>query len=216
MRRLLRILVLFLVSVAILLIAPLSLMAFSETTDRDRWWSGNRGSAGLAPDPVDEPRAVVQVYGARTIGRRGAFAVHTWVATKRPGAAQYTVHHVLGWRYYRGSSAVVSQQGTPDFHWFGAVPERYVDLRGDDVEPIIDAVEKAVADYPWARRYRAWPGPNSNSFTAFIGREVPALELDLPPTAIGKDYLGDWTFVRPAPSATGWQFSVLGLLGLTL
>ena len=44
--------------------------------------------------------------------------------------------------------------------------------------------------YPYADSYRVWPGPNSNTFTAFVLREVPELRVDLPPTAIGKDYLG--------------------------
>jgi hypothetical protein len=36
-----------------------------------------------------------------------------------------------------------------------------------------------------------WPGPNSNSFTAWIGLEVPGLDLDLPAKAIGKSWMAD-------------------------
>jgi hypothetical protein len=60
-----------------------------------------------------------------------------------------------------------------------------------------------------------WPGPNSNTFVAFVARQVPELALDLPPTAIGKDYLGP-SLVARAASGTGYQFSLFGLLGLTL
>ena len=42
------------------------------------------------------------------------------------------------------------------------------------------------------------------------------LRLDLPPHALGKDYLGPTTFFGRAPSGTGWQVSLWGLLGLTL
>ena len=42
---------------------------------------------------------------------------------------------------------------------------------------------------------------------------MPELRLDLPPTAIGKDYLGD-SLVDRAPSGTGYQFSIKGLLGI--
>ena len=38
--------------------------------------------------------------------------------------------------------------------------------------------------------------------------------MDLPPTAIGKDYLGD-RLVAPAPSGSGVQFSLFGMLGVT-
>jgi hypothetical protein len=60
-----------------------------------------------------------------------------------------------------------------------------------------------------------WPGPNSNTFTAWVGRAVPELAMDLPPTAIGKDYLGG-RVVALAPSGSGIQFSLLGLLGVTV
>ena len=51
---------------------------------------------------------------------------------------------------------------------------------------------------------------------AWVARQVPELGLDLPATAIGKDYLGPTTLVASAPSGTGWQVSVLGLVGATL
>ena len=43
-----------------------------------------------------------------------------------------------------------------------------------------------------------------------------ALGLELPPTAVGKDYLGPSSFAARAPSGTGFQVSLLGVLGLTL
>ncbi|MDP6646672.1 MAG: DUF3750 domain-containing protein, partial [Rhodospirillales bacterium] len=66
----------------------------------------------------------------------------------------------------------------------------------------------------YAGEYTLWPGPNSNTFTAFIARQVQELNLDLPPTAIGKDYLGGRLFAK-APSGSGFQFSLFGLFGLT-
>ena len=45
---------------------------------------------------------------------------------------------------------------------------------------------------------------------------MPELGLDLPPTAIGKDYLGLGTFVARSPSGTGFQVSLFGLLGVTI
>ena len=47
-------------------------------------------------------------------------------------------------------------------------------------------------------------------------REVGGLEVALPVTAIGKDYLGPVRFLARAPSGTGWQFSLGGYFGLTL
>ena len=60
-----------------------------------------------------------------------------------------------------------------------------------------------------------WPGPNSNTFTAWVGRKIPELRLDLPSTAIGKDFLGTDLF-SSAPSGTGYQLSVFGIFGVLL
>jgi len=54
--------------------------------------------AGAAPDARDTAEAVVQVYGARAMGVKGWFAVHTWVAVKPTDATAYTVYEVIGWR----------------------------------------------------------------------------------------------------------------------
>jgi len=70
-----------------------------------------------------------------------------------------------------------------------------------------------VAAYPYNNTYRIWPGPNSNTFTAFVLRHVPELRVDLPAHAIGKDYLGTRVFAR-SPSGTGGQVSLFGVLGL--
>jgi hypothetical protein len=70
-----------------------------------------------------------------------------------------------------------------------------------------------VREYPYAHEYVVWPGPNSNTFTAYVARAVPELGLDLPPTAIGKDYLGD-TLLATAPSGGGFQLLLFGLLGV--
>jgi hypothetical protein len=44
---------------------------------------------------------------------------------------------------------------------------------------------------------------------------VPELEVDLPSTAIGKDYLGS-SIVGAAPSGSGFQLSLGGVLGLAV
>ncbi len=206
-----------LAAVVLLLLGPLGVLA-SGALDLDTHWSAaNRASSGQAPAPRDESAALVQVYGARTYSWRGAFGIHTWIATKRSGADRYRVYHVIGWNLRRGRSVVtVSEGGPPDFYWFNAHPQVLVDRRGAGVDALIDRVEAAVAAYPYPNEYRAWPGPNSNTFTAFVARRVPELALDLPSNAIGKDYLPNGDIVGRTPSGTGWQVSILGLLGVAL
>ncbi len=162
------------------------------------WRSASHAPVGLAPDPATTPEAVVQVYGARTWGWKGAFGVHTWVAGKPTNAK--------AWR-------VVSDRD-PDARWYGSEPQLYADKRGEGVDEVIARIEKAASDYPYAAEYGLWPGPNSNTFTAWLTRAAPELEVDLPATAIGKDYLRDKLIDSPA-SGHGVQLSIKGLLGVT-
>ena len=153
------------------------------------WRYASRESAGIAPDPFEHPEALIQVYGADAWGWRGWFAIHTWIAVKRAESDSYTVHDVVGWRRRWGGSVVRSMQDLPDRHWYGARPELLLEIRGPRAEALIDRIEQAAEDYPWADEYKIFPGPNSNTFTAWIATQVPELGLDLPFSAIGSGYV---------------------------
>jgi hypothetical protein len=79
---------------------------------------------------------------------------------------------------------------------------------------MITKIEAAVRAYPYPASYRTWPGPNSNTFTAYVARAVPEMRLSLPSTAIGKDYLPDGALAARSPSGTGVQLSVFGVAGM--
>ena len=163
------------------------LLLASCTADRD-WRTASRNPAGIAPDPSITGEAVLQAYAAPAWGWRGWFAVHTWIAAKRSGQSYYTVYEVIGWRERMGLPVLRIERDAPDRFWFGAQPRLLVDHRGAEVDALIDQVEQAAGSYPWPRSYRAFPGPNSNTFTAWIAKAVPALKLDLPFSAIGSGY----------------------------
>lgn len=178
------------------------------------WRSASNEPVGLAPDPATTPEAVVQVYAARTVGVRGLFGVHSWIAVKPAKAKAYTVYEVIGWKLRWDDTAVSVRERAPDARWFGNEPGLLADVRGAAAEPLIPRIMRAVQSYPYGDEYSAWPGPNSNTFTAWVTRAVPELEVDLPPTAIGKDYLRGGVFTA-APSGSGYQLSLAGLLGVT-
>lgn len=183
-------------------------------TPRKSWATAPRHSSGIAPDPEQWANtAIVQVYAASTYGWRGFFAVHPWVIYKRKGETAYTRYDVVGWR---APEVVQRNYAVPDGLWYGATPQLLVDHRGAGVDAMIDAIEAAVASYPYADHYRSYPGPNSNTFLAHIGREVPALKLDLPANAIGKDYRPLTRPVGISSSGSGLQIGVLGLLGISV
>lgn len=200
-------------------IVPFALFAVAhadrvQNTSPGNWRTASRAPVGLAPDPEATREAVVQVYAARAVRWRGYFGVHTWIAAKPTGAGAYRVHEVTGWRLRRSGTSVGTSDRAPDGRWFGAAPRLVADVRGPRVDALIERIEAAVEAYPYAGDYRVWPGPNSNTFTAWVLRKVPELRADLPPTAIGKDYIGSGLAAR-APSGTGFQVGVAGLLGVT-
>jgi hypothetical protein len=187
--------------------------AAGATVIAQDWRNASREPVGLAPDPQVVKEAVVQVYGARAVGAKGLFGVHTWVAVKPSEAPGWTVYEVIGWRLRWTDSAVAVRNRDPDGRWFGAEPELYAEKRGAGVDELIKRIDKAARAYPFAGEYTVWPGPNSNTFTSWIARAVPELQVDLPATAIGKDYLGGSVFGK-APSGSGFQVSLAGLLGV--
>lgn len=197
------------------LVLSVAASAASCVNTRSDWRTASQERVGLAPDPAVVKEAVVQVYGARTFGAKGLFGVHTWVAVKPTEAEEWTVYEVVGWRLRWSESAIVVHSRAPDARWYGAAPELYADRRGPGVDELIERIDKAARAYPYGSEYHAWPGPNSNTFTAWIARAVPELEVDLPATAIGKDYLGGSIF-GAAPSGSGVQVSFGGVLGMAI
>src|ERR1041385_3793850 len=102
---------------------------------------------GLAPDPALVKEAVVQVYGARAVGAKGIFGVHTWLAVKPTNAKSWTVYEVIGWRLRWAEAVVVVRTREPDGRWFGSQPELYAEKRGEGVDELIRRIDKAARDY---------------------------------------------------------------------
>jgi len=184
-------------------------------TASGHWRSASRAPLGIAPDPRIERQAVIQVYAARAVSWRGYFGVHSWISIKAPEAEYFTTYEVTGWRVRYGGQAVSASRRAPDSRWFGSEPSLIAEFRGRDAEAAIARLQTAISDYRHNNEYTVWPGPNSNTFIAHLGRVVPELRLDLPPTAVGKDFLSTGLWAK-APSGTGYQLSLSGLLGVLI
>ena len=205
--------------IAVFLLPVLISVARHTLSDNQQksWWELRRDSSLQAPAPAEYTDAVIQVYAARAARWRGAFGVHTWIAVKPRGADDYTRIEVMGYALRWSGSTVRIRQGSPDGYWFGSKPWLLRDIRGGaDVDEMIDRLISAAENYPYDKQYRVWPGPNSNTFIATLARQVPELRLELPPTAVGKDYLPNGQIFADAPSDSGVQLSVRGLLGLMI
>lgn len=163
-------------------------IAISACTNTD-WKTASREPAGIAVNPVVVKEAVIEFYAADAFSWRGWFAVHTWLAIKPENATDYTVYEVVGWRVRRGLPALRQYQtATPDRYWYGAKPEKFLSIKGEKAKALIPQIISAVNHYPWANEYSVFPGPNSNTFPAWIGLQVPELGLKMPFNAIGRGY----------------------------
>jgi hypothetical protein len=186
------------------------------------WQTASRESAKLVPLAQFDNEARVQIYCAKAFSWRGKFSVHTWLATKEKNAETYLVYHVLLWGSYYGDGVVSISKDLPDRYWYGAKPEIIFSIQGKKAEVMIPKIYAAVKSYPYQNFYRAYPGPNSNSFISYIMRKVGRFYTCLPSNAIGKDWLCDDSkkelkpkakFFSISESGTGIQFSCFGMIG---
>lgn len=153
------------------------------------WRTASREPAGLAEDPATAKQAVIEFYAADAFSWRGWFAVHSWIAIKEHNAAEYTVYEVVGWRVKRGLPALRQYTTkTPDRYWYGAKPEKFASVQGEKAKLLIPKIQSAIDRYPWANEYTLFPGPNSNTFPAWVALQVPELGVKMPFRAIGSGY----------------------------
>ena len=113
---------------------------------------------------------------------------------------------------------VKTNNWAPDARWYGHRPTLVGAVEGPAAEALIPKIRAAVARYPYSRYgdYSVWPGPNSNSFTAYVLSAIPEAGITLPPTAVGKDWRADGRLFGLTPSGTGIQLSLGGLFGVTI
>ena len=69
----------------------------------------------------------------------------------------------------------------------GGGPSRVSKVWEGEAARRIAAILKDAASYPYCERYRLWPGPNSNTFVAWVLREAGVGE-PLDPRGIGRGY----------------------------
>ena len=70
----------------------------------------------------------------------------------------------------------------------GGGPARVAaEWEGDPALRLKEALEKAGENYPFRHRYAPWPGPNSNTFAAWVLHRA-RIDLELPWKAIGRNY----------------------------
>jgi hypothetical protein len=177
------------------------------------WRTADRSSVGYLPQAAQHPQAMVRIFAAQTVRWRGIFATHCWIVFKPADAASYTRYDYTAW-----GDPIRLNGFEPDGRWFGRVPEVVFAADGAAAAAMIPRMQAAIDDYAWRNQgdYRAWPGPNSNTFVAAVIGALPEIGAVLPPTAIGKDYPYDGHWLGWAPSRTGVRLTLAGYAGVTI
>lgn len=212
MRQTIRFLKWFVVLAILLPIAAGAALSYSKGW-ASSWRSANWSSSGLLPLAVQVPEARVMILAARTGRWKGIFAEHMSIVLKPAGADHWTRYDVVGW-----GDPVRRDNYAADAFWYGNRPRIIHEVSGAEAASLIPRIEKTIAAYPYQRRgdYVVWPGPNSNSFVAWVVRHTDGFNAELSSVAVGKDWLGPGLAIDRAPSATGWTASAAGFIGVTL
>jgi hypothetical protein len=63
---------------------------------------------------------------------------------------------------------VLGKCSMADGLWYGNVPKIIFYIRGKGVDDVIRKIDHVAHTYPYRDTYTVWPGPNSNTFTAFV------------------------------------------------
>ena len=212
MRRLLRIFSWFVLAAIVVPTMAGAVLAYGRGWP-EGWRSANWSSAGLLPEAETVPDARVLILAARTGRWKSIFAEHMALVLKPSGADHWTRYDVVGW-----GNPVRRDAYPADAYWYGNRPYIVYSLSGAEAEKLIPRIEKSIARYPYQARgsYAVWPGPNSNSFVAWVVRHTDGFNAELPPVAIGKDYLGPGLSFARAASGTGYALSLGGYFGLTV
>ena len=203
------------IAFVILFALPLAISAALYALDGETagWRTADRSSSGLLKPASQQRAAVVRIFAARTVRWKGIFATHCWIVVKAAGAEAYTRYDYTAWGEPIRVNGFVA-----DGRWFGRVPDVVFAADGDAAERAIPAITAAIESYRFRESgdYRAWPGPNSNTFVAAVMAAAPELDAKLPTTAVGKDYPYGGQWIAPTPSKTGLRFTLGGYAGVTI
>lgn len=160
-------------------------------------------ACAVRPSEVGDATHIVVVKSVRLPDRDWLpwytrFAEHAWVDLEHDGQ-----WYRIEWNQHQdeiGIDRISEERARMDERWERAIAVHGV-VTGDFARTLAKRVLACAKSFPAAADYRAWPGPNSNTFVDWLARET-GLPLHLPPNAVGKDYTG-WLRIGPSSSGSG-------------
>lgn len=185
--------------------------AWWASVDRpSSWRSADWSASGVLPAANEINGPAVFLMAARTGGLKGAFSVHCWIVIKRDDGAGYDRYDKVGW------GLPVRKNGyAADGRWYSNTPRIIAAVRGAAARPLVAKAEAAIAAYPYSHRgdYRIWPGPNSNSFVAYVLRAIPEMDARMPSNAVGRDFAPGFASLTIDRDHTDIHATIGGLVG---
>jgi Protein of unknown function (DUF3750) len=172
---------------------------------------GTYAHSGTASSALPSP-CVVQLRYATLPHFLRAIAIHYWFAVFDVNSRRWQRWEVWQSKDAGGQSMghVHCDRRHPDCGVGGGASRLAAEWDGSAAQAICAVLMKAQ-DYPHWDRYRAWPGPNSNTFVAWVLREA-GLHYSYDPRAIGKDYMGLLGMRRSSrPPCAQLETSLLGV-----
>jgi hypothetical protein len=140
---------------------------------------------------MNEPvQTVVQLRLATLPAILRPIAVHHWFVVFDPEAETADRWEVWQHRDVGGESWGHLHRNLmyPDRRVGGGPTCTVAEWRGEEAHRLRQVLE-APEEYPFQQVYRYWPGPNSNTYAAWV-LDRAALLHDFDPRGVGKDYLG--------------------------
>jgi hypothetical protein len=132
---------------------------------------------------------LVQLMYAPLPGVLGLIARHYWFVVRDSAAGRCDRWEVWQSRNAGGESVGhVHCNLMPPGSGVGGGPACLAaEWSGEQACALVAALNRATVDYPHVQRYLAWPGPNSNTFVAWILRRAGIVH-PLPWRAFGRSY----------------------------
>jgi hypothetical protein len=132
---------------------------------------------------------LVQLRHASLPPPLGIIAVHLWFTVADPRSGRYD-----RWEVWQTPNAGGMSCGhlhcnlqAPDGGVGGGATRIGAEWTGEDALNICSVLSRAAEEYPYRDHYCAWPGPNSNTFAAWVLRRA-GVTFHVPWRAHGKNY----------------------------
>ena len=127
------------------------------------------------------------------------FAIHSWIVTVKNNEIhrweiihrKYNNKEHFGYVYknfYTNPTQGIKKYSLSSEYWNATL---LGSISGDEkslAKQVVDFIEEMTLFYPYQENYSLYPGPNSNTYVAWIIKKFPELKIKLPWNAFGKNY----------------------------